>query len=418
VTDPWAEVEAEHERAADAAPADFALAIDSVPPDATTGPAAVAVTGAEAVADTSLDFADIHASADPLMPEPVTAEQAQAAAAVFDLSSFDGMVEDAPPPPPRQPVILESEDEPVVTGSLAEAAPAAAAGEETPSTFEVGGLVEEPAAAPAARPARAPRPTPAATAASEKAAAAIARPVTKPAQPSGKGSLVMALLIFAVLIAVGLAWFDVVRIPWLSDFIAARRPAPTSLAPTPGAPAPAPDVLAASLALGAFTAPPLARLQAESLSGQRPELLFVVAPVRIAGVVYHRLLAGPARDAAEAAGLRRRLAALLTREDPASWPLQSTPLAFALGDTDDLAAARARADALSRVDIPAYVLELPAPSAASPLVWMSAHNVGARYRVYAGAYADANEAAYLADLLARQGETQARLIARTGRHIE
>jgi hypothetical protein len=38
--------------------------------------------------------------------------------------------------------------------------------------------------------------------------------------------------------------------------------------------------------------------------------------------------------------------------------------------------------------------------------------------VYAGAYADEHEAAYLAELLARHGETQARLIERTGRHIE
>jgi hypothetical protein len=51
-------------------------------------------------------------------------------------------------------------------------------------------------------------------------------------------------------------------------------------------------------------------------------------------------------------------------------------------------------------------------------VLVSSRAGAARYRVYAGAYADAHEAAYLADLLARHGETQARLIERTGRHIE
>jgi hypothetical protein len=389
------------------------LDFGSIPAD--EGPAAAPATGAGT--ESGFDFADIHASADPLLPEPVTAEQAHESAALFDLSTFDGMVEAAPPPPPRQPVILESDEEPVVTGDLAAPAPSSAPAEDAPPGFDLAGVVDNQAEAMAtARPTRPSRPVPA-TVVGPKTVAAMARPLMKPPKPSGKGNLVMALLIFGVLLAFGLAWLEVVRIPWLSDYLATRRPGPTSLAPALE-PAGSRELLGASLALGAFTAAPIARLQAEALSTQRPELLFVVAPVRIAGVVYHRLLAGPARDAGGAVRLRRRLGEVLTREDPASWPVQRTPLAFALGDADDLTAARARAQALSRVDIPAYVLELPAAPDFAPLVWRSAHDVRGRYRVYAGAYSDANEAAYLADLLAREGETQARLIERTGRHIE
>jgi hypothetical protein len=236
-------------------------------------------------------------------------------------------------------------------------------------------------------------------------------------------------VVVALLAAVALAWFGIVQIPWLSNFLAERRaPAESSVPAAPAvvaAEAPNADVLAASLTLGAFTDLPVARLQAESLARQRPDLLFVVAPLEVDGVVYHRLLAGAARDSSEALVLRARLAKVLTRENPATWRLQRTPLAFDLGEAHDLAAARARVEALSRVDIPAYVLEFPAPPRAAPVgpppngfVQVSSRAGAARYRVYAGAYADAHEAAYLADLLARHGVTQARLIERTGRHIE
>ena len=55
---------------------------------------------------------------------------------------------------------------------------------------------------------------------------------------------------------------------------------------------------------------------------------------------------------------------------------------------------------------------------AGPFVQVRSVDHPVRYRVYAGAYADANEAAYLAELLAREGESLAPLIERTGRHIE
>jgi hypothetical protein len=363
------------------------------------------------------------------LPEPVTREQEEAAAALFDLSSFDGMVDvDAPPPPPRAPVILEAEEEPIVAaGAFPPSLPPTnlPPSDAVPEGFElgsgVGAMDEVPLPPP---PTQSPRRPP------QRGVEASARSVPKftpTPPPAGAGaisSLIGLVVTLAVAGAMTLAWFGIVEIPWLIDFLAARR-APPAESSAPAVPSardargPRVDVLDASPTLGAFTYAPVALLQAESLAEQRPDLLFVVAPLEVDGVVYHRLLAGPARDSAEAVALRARLATVLTREDPASWRLQRTPLAFDLGEADGLAKARSRVAALSRVDIPAYVLELPAPiPPSSGFVQVSSRAGAARYRVYAGAYADAHEAAYLAAVLARLGETQARLIERTGRHIE
>ena len=260
--------------------------------------------------------------------------------------------------------------------------------------------VDVPAAAPAPRPAS-----------SRPAARAPARPEPK-AGESRVGVLLLALAVVVVALLAA-ARFGVVEIPYLSDWLAAPAatatvtPAPTPVLAEPTAEAP---VLALSLTLDSFTDPALARLQASALSEQRPDLVFAVAPVSVDGTVYYRLLAGPAADSASAAELRATLATMLTRENPRAWVLRPTPLAFNLGEREELDLARTRVAELSRMDIPAYVLEVPVRTPA-----------GARrapFRVYAGAYADELEAAYFRDILVAKGFPDARLMERIGHRPE
>ncbi len=218
-----------------------------------------------------------------------------------------------------------------------------------------------------------------------------------------------------VVAAAAAAWFGFIPIPGFSRPAAAdpnvAAPAPAAtVASSPAAAPTEPPPLRVSLALGAFEDAAVARLQASSLSEQRPDLLFVVAPVESGGTVYYRLLAGPAEDSSAAVAIREKLATTLTREDPSSWTIRPTPLAFELGDRADLAEAKARIADLASVDIPAYVLELP-PRTATGAIRL-------RYRVYGGAFADVEEAAYFQSLLVSKGFPDARLTERTGRHPE
>lgn len=242
----------------------------------------------------------------------------------------------------------------------------------------------------------------------------VMRPLVKPAptevpKKSRAGALA-ALLAVAVAGAVGSAWYGVVDIPWLSAMLPARASAEGSAAAASAAPPPeqlaAPiNEFAYALTLDSFTDPTQPRLQAASLNDQRPDLLFVVSPVAVNGKAYYQLLAGPAVDSAGAEALRATLQTVLTRENSARWALRATPFAFNLGDRDDLASAAERIAELSRVDIPAYVLELPGRSGGRP-----------RYRVYGGAYADEQEAEYFRQLLMSKGFPDARLVQRIGRH--
>ena len=240
-----------------------------------------------------------------------------------------------------------------------------------------------------------------------------------PAEPKPSASRSGPLALFAglaVLAVLAAARFGVIEIPGITpatavpDAAPAAPPAATTTASAPVPASPESPPLRVSLALGAFENAGAARLQANSLSEQRPDLLFVVAPVESAGKIYYRLLAGPAEDSASAVALREKLATTLTREDPSTWLVRATPLAFELGDRAELAEAKARVADLASVDIPAYVLEL-SPRTATGAIRL-------RYRVYGGAFADAEEASYFQSLLVSKGFPDARLTERTGRHPE
>ena len=91
--------------------------------------------------------------------------------------------------------------------------------------------------------------------------------------------------------------------------------------------------------------------------------------------------------AAGAVELRQSLSATLTEEDPASWVVRATPLAFLLGSYLSLAEARTRALELQAVEVPAYVLTTAGDDGRT------------RYDVWAGAYANEREASYMRRVL-------------------
>jgi len=155
------------------------------------------------------------------------------------------------------------------------------------------------------------------------------------------------------------------------------------------------------LSLGAYPQAPVARLQTEILGGRRPDILFVVSPIREDGEVLYLVLAG-ATDDATAAALRESLALTLSDEDPAAWTVRPAPASFLLGRFSSLGEARAHAAKLQSSEVPAFVLASADSSAAEPFV------------VWAGAYADSVESAYFRDLLPYDEGLLPLLLRRTG----
>jgi len=174
--------------------------------------------------------------------------------------------------------------------------------------------------------------------------------------------------------------------------VAPPSPAPTvgpaqSLPPTvSAAPSPPEPQQAYSLALAAYQAGEVAGRQARSMAQRRPDLLFIVAPVRVAGRVYHRVLAGPAADSLGAERLRASLAETLPGEDGARWIVRATPLAFDFGEFESTEAAEARIAEIGNAGIGAYVFE-------------GLDSQGSRFRVYVGAYQSPAEAEVMREVL-------------------
>lgn len=134
-----------------------------------------------------------------------------------------------------------------------------------------------------------------------------------------------------------------------------------------------------------------------------PEQLWITVPVEVDGTVYHRVLFGTAGSWPAVVELRDRVAGDLGAT-PSAWIPRPTTLAFELAETGDLQSARARADELREVGIPAYALAVARADGAE------------LYRVYAGGFENAAEARVLQELLQEAGLADAPLIERTGRH--
>lgn len=228
---------------------------------------------------------------------------------------------------------------------------------------------------------------------------------------SGRRRAVAWLVLLLLLVVAGAVavWQGYLEIPGLTPprrgegttAGEARTPSAAASPSAPAAPSATSGVLAFSVALGAYQDAEVARARVDTLRRKDPGHLFILAPVDVSGAVYYRVLAGPATDSATAARLAGAISGA-TGQRPDAWVIRPTPWAFELGEMADLEAAHRRVDVLGGLDVPAYVLA----------VRYSDGSV--RYRVYAGAYADDAEAAYLKGHLADRGLGKATLTERTG----
>jgi sporulation related protein len=220
---------------------------------------------------------------------------------------------------------------------------------------------------------------------------------------TGSRDLILLVLSVVILSIVVAASMGLVDIPGLSPD---NRGAASPLADTSRAARSVPFAestlrLTHSIAVGAYQDETVAAGRVEALAAS--EGVFVItAPIRLDGAVFHRVLLGPATDSASARALADQVAAGLG-VDPTTWVVRSTPLAFQLGDIPDLETTNRRVEVLRGLGVPAYALALDFVDGTT------------RYRVYAGAYADEEEAAYLLSHLAAQGLENATITTRIGR---
>lgn len=157
-----------------------------------------------------------------------------------------------------------------------------------------------------------------------------------------------------------------------------------------------------SVQIEAHEDPRAAAERVAALRRAEPGMEFYVVPANVAGVLYYRVMAGPAADLATAQALMQRLVEAGHKASAEAWALAPTRWAFYLGDFDTRNAARARGDELAAEGIPTYVVEIPYEHGPS------------RYRLYAGAYRTPGEARVLEDMLRRAGY-EPQLVERKGR---
>lgn len=129
---------------------------------------------------------------------------------------------------------------------------------------------------------------------------------------------------------------------------------------------------------------------------------FAIAPIVSDGRTLYRVVGGIAESRETLEGIREGVAAA-AGVDAARLLVREVPLAFALQDFPDGVSAASRADQLLRAGVPAYVLAVARDDGTTV------------HRVYAGAYASAEEAAVLVRTLRAAGFGEARLVERRGR---
>ncbi|MDR0786914.1 MAG: SPOR domain-containing protein [Gemmatimonadota bacterium] len=168
------------------------------------------------------------------------------------------------------------------------------------------------------------------------------------------------------------------------------------------------DFLAYSVSVTAFPTLSAALDLAAADEAKVPSTGFFVSPEEIQGVLYYRVLAGMLHDTVSANELRDQLikaGVIVVADAGGAWNfLHSAPLTFDLGYALTGEAASARVDSLALLGIPAYTAEL------------FSQDGSRRWRIYAGAYRDPTEAAWMRNALRAAG-LESTLVSREGSPI-
>lgn len=146
----------------------------------------------------------------------------------------------------------------------------------------------------------------------------------------------------------------------------------------------------------------VAQTRVDLLRAAEPGIEFYVTPVLVDSVAYYRVMAGPAADTAAAMAIMRRLVEAGHKTAVEPWTVRATIWAFDLGEYQTREAAQARVMELSKLSVPAYVVEQSGPQGTS------------RFRLYGGAFEGPAETDLMARNLRTVGVT-APLAKRRGR---
>ncbi len=243
-------------------------------------------------------------------------------------------------------------------------------------------------------------------AAPDTATRSIPAPAFSGKSSSRSTSRTTGLLLLLLVIVVGAllaAWLGYIRIPGITHARGEAMGPAVEVVPVRHAPAPpTSSVQGYSVAVAAYGDSPSAAALVRSLERSGPGALVTAVPVEIDGALVYRVLLGPASSAAEASAMAKRVAARIGA-NASTWLVRPTPLAFELGEMDDLQAANRRVEELRGLDVSAYLLAVDFADGAT------------RYRVYAGAFADQDEASWLEAHLVSMGLSDTTLSDRIGR---
>ena len=274
----------------------------------------------------------------------------------------------------------------------------------------------EPAPGPALQPALEPEPD---AAPAPAASAASARARGRRSRASLAAALAIAALAVGNWWAYSNGWLDS-AISRVGSMIAAGEEAPAAAAtPAEGGRAAeaasirqAPDEAAVAAAfesaaerpysvlLGSFTSPVDAAERVAEFRALHGGTLYFMAPTTIRGGRYQRILAGAVASETEASALMDELVAAGAAEEANAWLLRPVRFAYDLGVFTDRPLMEARIAELASLGVPVYGLETTLDG--TPV-----------FRVYGGAYEDAEAAAPMSDVLEAAGES-ATLIVRRG----
>ena len=178
---------------------------------------------------------------------------------------------------------------------------------------------------------------------------------------------------------VAAAYYGLVNIPGITPPDRVRSYVPPAVA-LPG-PVPQTAIMSHVLLIDSWRTIETPLTTADALRSRLPNLLFFVTPLEVAGARQFALYVGPAYSAVEANALKDPVAVVMDRLDPNDWSVRNAPYAFYFGEYDSATNAEGRVQALARISIPAYSLQVAYPDGTTGV------------RVYGGAFSDEFQAA-------------------------